>query len=342
MSPLSNEQKQLLFDYCIGLTTEEQTAEAQALISTNSEAAEIYSSIKAALEPLDSVEPQVCPDGLVERTFALVKGQVDSSIYQLEQLLAVEQAKKSPVKIGFWRNLMEVAAVAASIMLIVGVLVPVMDYAHQRNMQNVCGLQMGSFFDGLNSYIADHDGYQPSVSTATGEPWWKIGYQGRENHSNTRRVFLLVRYGYVEPKIFICPGNKNGRNYQIEPSQITNYRDFPNRQSVTYSFQISCVRDGRGKLQCRRVIMSDWNPIFEELPNYNSTLSVRLNKKLLTVNSSNHNLRGQNVLFGDGRVEFLKSRFIKVSQDDIFTLQDTDVYQGIEVPSCETDFFLAP
>jgi hypothetical protein len=34
MSPLNNEQKQLLFDYCIGLTSQKETAEAEALIST--------------------------------------------------------------------------------------------------------------------------------------------------------------------------------------------------------------------------------------------------------------------------------------------------------------------
>ncbi|GAH66092.1 unnamed protein product, partial [marine sediment metagenome] len=33
MTLLNNQQKQLLFDYCIGLTSEEETAEAKALIS---------------------------------------------------------------------------------------------------------------------------------------------------------------------------------------------------------------------------------------------------------------------------------------------------------------------
>jgi prepilin-type processing-associated H-X9-DG protein len=87
--------------------------------------------------------------------------------------------------------------------------------------------------------------------------------------------------------------------------------------------------------------MADWNPLFEELPeDFSKTFKLQLNKKLLTLNSINHDRRGQNVLFGDGRVEFLKARFI--GTDDIFTLQDTDVYQGSESPSCETDFFLAP
>ena len=41
MNPLNNEQKELLFDYCIGLTSQTETDEAEALISSNQEAAEI-------------------------------------------------------------------------------------------------------------------------------------------------------------------------------------------------------------------------------------------------------------------------------------------------------------
>lgn len=86
--------------------------------------------------------------------------------------------------------------------------------------------------------------------------------------------------------------------------------------------------------------MADWNPLFEEIPDYNTSLHMRLTPRLLTLNSINHRRRGQNVLFGDGRVKYMKTRFI--GADDIFTLQDTDVYHGYEVPSCATDFFLAP
>ncbi len=88
---------------------------------------------------------------------------------------------------------------------------------------------------------------------------------------------------------------------------------------------------------------ADLSPLFEKLPDdYSKSFKLQLDKELLTLNSINHKRQGQNVLFGDGRVEFLKTRRTGISKDDIFTLQDTDVYQGCEVPSCETDFFLAP
>jgi hypothetical protein len=96
-----------------------------------------------------------------------------------------------------------------------------------------------------------------------------------------------------------------------------------------------------GKLQCRKVLMADWNPLFEDMPeDYSKSFQMRLTPRLLKLNSINHKRRGQNVLFRDGRVEYMRTRLI--GADDIFTLQDTDVYKGCEVPSCETDSFLAP
>ncbi|MHC4185699.1 MAG: hypothetical protein ACYSR4_07170, partial [Planctomycetota bacterium] len=70
-----------------------------------------------------------------------------------------------------------------------------------------------------------------------------------------------------------------------------------------------------------------------------------LNDELLTRNSSNHNRRGQNVLFCDGSIMFIKERHTDISQDDIFTLQNMHAgseIRGHELPSCVTDAFLAP
>jgi len=90
MNSLNNEQKELLFDYCIGLTSQKETDEAEALISSNQEAAEIQQKLIAALEPLGSLEPESCPDELVENTILRVQNLAESSQQQLRELLATE------------------------------------------------------------------------------------------------------------------------------------------------------------------------------------------------------------------------------------------------------------
>jgi hypothetical protein len=347
MIPLTSEQKQLLFDHCVGLTSEEQTAEAEALVSSSEEAAEIHSKLKAALSPLNSLESESCPDDLAERTVWRLNSLANSGQDRLQQLLAGEQ--KREVTAGSWRwvGLGRRLATAAVFMIVGSVLLTTLKYVRYNSRRQGCQTQQASFFQGLSNYISDHDGQRPAVATTVGEPWWKVGYQGSENHSNTRNIYLLVKDDYVKLSDFVCPGSKRGRPPQITPAQIRNYKDFPDRRSVTYSFQIFCRKMGNGKLLCRKVVMADWNPLFEGLPeDFSKPFRLQLDRKLLTLNSSNHsyfgNRRGQNVLCGDGHVEFLRTRYIGVSRDDIFTLQDTDVYEGCEVPSCETDSFVAP
>lgn len=347
MIPLNSDQQQLIFDYCLGLTSTEQTAEAKALISSDKQAGLIHTKLKAILEPLNSLEPESCPDSLAERTVLRLNSLANSSQDRLQELLASEQNKKFTPKgckgwllSGFGRRLATAAVLMIAGSLLITTFSAVSGYARHHSLRQQCQMQQSSIFQGLHNYISDHDGQHPAVASSAGDPWWKVGDQGNENHSNTRRVYLLVKEGYVKPADFVCPACECGENIQMTPSQLSNFKDFPGRRYVTYSFQINCRQTRNGELLCRNVIMADWNPLFEELPDNSKQFNLRLTKKLLTLNSINHNRRGQNVLFGDGRVEFLKTRLI--GTDDIFTLQNTDVYQGCEAPSCETDFFLAP
>ncbi|MHC4425636.1 MAG: hypothetical protein ACYSYV_06015, partial [Planctomycetota bacterium] len=251
MIPLNSEQKQLLFDHCIGLTSQEQTADAEALISSSEEAAEIHSKLKAALSPLNSLESEPCPDDLAERTVWRLNSLANSSQGRLQQLLAGE--RKREVTAGSWRwvGLGRRLATAAVFMIVGSVLLTTLKYVRYNSRRQGCQTQQASFFQGLSNYISDHDGQRPAVATTAGEPWWKVGYQGSENHSNTRNIYLLVKGDYVKPSDFVCPGSKRGRTLQITPAQIRNYKDFPDRRSVTYSFQIFCRKMGNGKLLCR-------------------------------------------------------------------------------------------
>ena len=344
MIPLTREQKEVLFDYCMGLASQEQAADVEALIASSQEAQKIHSKLKATFAPLDNVEPGFCPDVLVERTIERLNEAARSSQERLQQLLASEQSRvvhsKKRILVGLGGKL----AMAAMFVIAGSVLFTSLDYVRYNSRVTQCKKQMSSIFRGLAQYITDYDGSQPTLAVAPGSPWWKVGAQGDENHSNTRNLYLLVKGKYVNLSDFVCPGSKCDERCGVTPVQIQTYKDFPSRNCVTYSFRISCQRIRDGKLLCRKVVMADWNPwnpLFEDMPkDYSESFQMRLTPQLLKLNSINHRRRGQNVLFRDGRVEYMRTRFI--GADDIFTLQDTDVYQGCEVPSCETDFFLAP
>lgn len=75
MSSLSNIQKQLVFDYCLGLTSENETALAKGLLFAAEDAVNIRKGLQAILEPLRALRPRPCPNYLVLRTLRLVKYQ---------------------------------------------------------------------------------------------------------------------------------------------------------------------------------------------------------------------------------------------------------------------------
>jgi Tfp pilus assembly protein PilV len=344
MKSLSNQQKQLLFDYCIGLASQEEAREAEALISCNQEAAELHFKLKSSFIPLESFKSESCPDDLVEKTIFRLKNHVDLSQHRLKQLLSVEQERQARYKSWFWGRRIAVAATFVIVgTLCVSAYSVVLKQARQKSWRQQCQVQLQQIWQAMNHYSSDYDGRIPTITAAAGEPWWKVGYQGQENHSNTRPMWLLVKLGYTKPADFVCPGNCHSKTLKLSDLQVQSYNDFPTRECMAYSFQISCRDTAGGRLLCRKVLMADLSPLFEELPSdYSKSFRLRLSKELLTLNSINHNRCGQNVLFGDGRIEFIKARHTSLLEDDIFTLRDTDVYQGCEMPSSETDFFLAP
>lgn len=342
MTRLNDEQKELIFDYCMGLANPEQAVQIRSLISSNEEASQIYSNLKSTLQPLERIEVEVCPDELVERTILRVNSVAHSSTERLQQLIAGEQNRKIAAGQWSWFDAVRRLATAAIFVIAASVLFTTFNYMRYDYQRQRCQLQQSGFFNGLGNYMADHDGRQPTVAMQAGAPWYKVGYQGNENHSNTRRAFLLVKGGYIESDSLVCPAYGK-KPQKLTPSEIETLKDFPGRKYITYSFQIQCHRGSDGELHCLKVLMADLSPLFENLPDdFSKPFQLRLNKRLLTINSENHNRKGQNVLFGDGHVEFLKNRFIQLSSDDIFTLQNTNVYNGCEIPSCTTDLFLAP
>ncbi len=348
MIPLNGQQKQLLFDYSMGLTSQRDSAEAERLLATHEDALEIYQALKNTLSMLDSCEVGPCPDELAEVTVSRLKAAAmrKPRSEKLEALLEVEEQSKPPVRIPLWRNWGDVAAVAAVLVLIVGVVLPSLGMARQKYWQMRCENNLANVHEGFTSYVAEHDGQLPNSIVKPGAPWWKVGYQGKENVSNTRGAWQLVKHGYVQPEVFTCPGRRENRRL-INASEIQGFNDFPSRSSMHFSTRVCCPKTDHLALTQRMVIYADRNPISEEFPSDYSKpfLGLRLCRELMTANSRNHSGRGQNMLFSDGSVQFIRQRFTQASKDDIYTLDEMSdgcEVRGVEVPSCEKDAFLAP
>ncbi len=347
MKSLTTGQKNLIFDYCFGLTDQAQTIEAQSLLASSSEAEEVYSKLQSSFSILNSLPSETCPEELAEGTVFRLKNSANASQLRLKQLLEQEQSGIATARPSFWRSLAEMAAVAAVILVVAGVSFPALRSVRQTAWQTKCQAQLLQISRGFTDYASDNQGNLPAVATTSGSPWWKVGNQGNENHSNTRHLWLLVKDKYVEPDDFVCPGRTQGRAMQFDKRKVKNLLDFPDRRYVTYSFKIMCDDTSKKLPAGDRVFMSDLNPVFEKMFNAFQTSpghhpKMVLGDKMLKLNSFNHNNRGQNIILGSGAVKFVRTRNVGPAADDIFTLKDKTTYTGTEIPYSDDDIFLAP
>jgi hypothetical protein len=352
MDTLTKEQRDILLDYYFECANEQEIETAKKLLETHKGALEFYNKLHhslSALEHLDHEAHASCPDYLVEKTLEKLYLHHAETVETgwLNKLLRTESEKKITRRSSFWRNLAEATAIAAGIFIIASIFVPVTREMRAQAYKTACQANLSKIALGLTRYADEHNGYLPSVATKAGNPWWKVGSNTQENQSNTRHLWLLVKQGYVNPNVFVCPGYSKGKIIRLGDSQIANLADFPDRRYITYSFKLICEPNKAIKPQMPIPIMADANPIFEtRLRNPSDQASmqfepIKLSEKLLTINSINHRGNGQNVMFSDGMAKFFTERIFN-QNDDIFTVKDLDTYRGTEIPSCETDVFLVP
>jgi hypothetical protein len=340
MMDISRQDKELLLDYCLGIAPQEKVSHVESLLASNPQAAQLVASFQRSLSPLQAAVPDPCPPELVEHTVTRLKEAAGQK--RLASLLA-EQGEQKTIKLGWGRNFVQIAAIAAILVFVVGIFIPSSGFARNIYLRNRCQMQLARIYDGLSAYSTDHENKLPAVAMADGAPWWKVGYQGKENHSNTRAGWLLVKQGYVPPTGFICPSAQNSRRSAgLNPAD---YNDFPDKGCIHYSLRVGCDRP-KANGGAPNVLIADRNPLAEELPaDFSRPLRVRLNRNILNSNSLNHRGSGQNILGGDGAVQFARSRWAGVTEDDIFSTESmtlgSDV-MGCEKPCGEMDAFLAP
>jgi hypothetical protein len=344
MSQLSNEQRELVLEYFFACTDEERFRQAEELVTTDHEAAELFSKLSGSMNVMETLrDVPTCPDALVQATLMRLNAAARSSQLRLIKLLDAEQKRTAYKGRSFWGKIAEVAAVAAVVALLGGAAYLPLRHARDMSWQTRCEAQLGGIASGLKQYEQANDGQLPLVAAKDGAPWWKVGDQGKENQSNTRQLWLLVKGGYVQPGAFVCPSSPLGGRSDVQSADFLAGNDFPSRKHITYSLRIACAPNPEDPASGRYVLLADVNPIFEQLPqNYSEGFLRELNKRLMQANSVNHKGRGQNVLLSDGSVEFLKTRTWGPGNDDIYTLAGKDKYYGHEVPANRADVFLAP
>ena len=275
MGYLDSEEQQLILDFYFRCGEEDDIARGRDLIAANAEAARLYANLEDTLTELDSIKYEPCPENLADLTVARLKVAAASKISgpsKLHSLLKEELENPEfiplPVPAGagrLWRPVFEILATAAAIVLAAGILFPSFGAMRERSRQVACTSNLGRIGQAMAAFGNDHNERLSATQIKTGSPWWKIGYQGPENHSNTRYSWQLVKGGYVDGRVFVCGGHIEGNPVQYNATEMAALDDFPSRRHISYSFMLLCDKNNTLTQRSRRIIAADMNPVFQQV-----------------------------------------------------------------------------
>lgn len=324
-----------LLDLHLNRLTPGQREIWRARIAADPKLAEQHEALGSLFKTLQSWRVEPAPADLPARIAARIAGagQPLRLVRPTDDLTrAAEAGGTMVIRLG---NLREIVAVAAMLVLIVSVGLPSLLSVRERNQRMGCSQNLALLGQGVQQYAATFGSSLPFAGWSPQASWRPSGDPHVVTIPNRIHLYPLLRGAYVlDPRVFVCPARKD---VPMPQDQVRERNDFSESRNLSYAYQNMAGVRPLSSSDPRLPIMADDNPAFEDgVPLFDRLgLGDRANR-----NSRAHKGAGQNVLMLDGHFKWSTTPYAGIDNDNIWTLQGIETYNGHEGPGSASDAHL--
>ncbi len=304
-------------------------ASSDKAAAANSAGSSCLTEIIAALSLLPTVEP---PEYLVQRTCAAARaGTLPRRTPHAGATVLTNT--RPPARTWNMRK-MDIAVMLIAATLLLTVTIFQLRQARTFAVQTACANNLAMVATAFGQYASVNNNMLPRIAMPADHNWlprYMTPHQQRcvNAHCNLGNLQPLFAAGqrYTSWDRMICPAIGITCNLNCSGGH-------PTWSDIGYSYidQLSLYHHhwARGG---HIAILADRNPLF-----------YGRHPQRINSNSWNHNRRGQNVLYDDGRVMWTLSPDVGPRHDNIWTIGNPPLrtYSGVEEPTCPYDIILVP
>ncbi|MEK6799985.1 MAG: hypothetical protein AABZ12_13550 [Planctomycetota bacterium] len=328
MEPKPHIDESQLLDWHFRQLDPQAAARVEAECLGNEELRAKSDRLRRILEPLDSWRAANTSPALADKV-----------LFHVREAASAERASAPAARLeGSGRpfpfpRIRDLGAVAACILLLLGILVPGMAALRQRSQRITCASNLAAIFRGVTSYQALFADALPFAG-GPADAAWLPGAGQTAFASNSRHPYLLLKVkAGPRPNDFVCPSDPHGNPMSADAAGTR--RDFASPANV--SLDTLSLGGPSPNLRPTTAIAyaADRNPLF-----LNARFDPRLDPD--RTNSPAHRGRGQNVLAVDGNASFVRSPLYGERRDNVWLMGNVRAYRGTETPTDRSDSFLVP